>query len=241
MTLIHRVRPLFDCSKSIEAEQWLADSAWHAYLERRVEAEIEAWPRSLLFRYWPRQEVGRKRGVSPEVVEVLDQFVFDRTAAEIAGILGTSESTINRRLGLGLAVMGCTRVSLPIISRVLARLPCPTTAVEFEVVIHPARVWPNSELQCVLGALSGHSVEELAQARGRSPATVRKQLLHAAHKQGCLDTVALSCRVQFSLRRLSSSHVLLDGDSFDPIGSDSVADAVASQNTLPTFSDRAPA
>lgn len=197
-----------------------AAHAWGAFLTRALDAELGVRPDGLYVQIWERPKSARCVGLAPGVVDALCYLTENWTPSQIGALLNISESTVNRRLGVGFAVLGTSRMSLPILRRILTSIPCRPIPSVLQIALRPVRSWSEAELACVLGALSGASVEDLARERSRRPTTVRKQLLHAAHKQGYMDMQTLSCRIDFVIREANVLARDLTGDGFFPLQKD---------------------
>ncbi len=111
-----------------------------------------------------------------------------------------SEASVSRWTRRELARLGLVRQVVPLCARVLERLNFfVTTRHEIVVTLLPPPSWSDAEAEVASLALAGQGIAEIAGSRKRSPATIRKQLRHAAHKLNCADVPEVSARVQFSL------------------------------------------
>jgi DNA-binding NarL/FixJ family response regulator len=141
------------------------------------------------------------RALSAAEREVLPHVVLGKLNTTIALELGVSEATISRCVENLLLRLGCTREAVPLYVRALDGTPIPIApAIQFHLDLKGPPTWSTAEREVACGALSGMSIAEIAQERGRSEITVRKQLRSAVRKAGGVDRLDLAVSLDASIR-----------------------------------------
>jgi DNA-binding NarL/FixJ family response regulator len=141
------------------------------------------------------------RALTPSEREVLPGLVHGQTNSTIAADLGVSEATVSRHVEGVLMRLGSSRVSVPLYVRALNGAPIPIApAIAFTLELRWPESFSEAECDVARAALEGTPIADIAQQRGRSEITVRKQLRAAARKAGGVDRLDLAVSLDAIIR-----------------------------------------